>query len=445
MVILHGGPPSDFRFCWISRQEDYVWCVLKLSHDMQKCGQLSVWWLSPRIPSATAFGDKRIFSCMTKQLENKRNTKNMYTQFQTNFHQPLQPKRLLIADVTQNQHIPLNWKGVQSKIKNLISYNAYDDGITRDSFQIEYGQHMNANRFLTAQNSIDSRRSVVVTWSLIPIHSFMMPASWLSYQTVITLLYFFIKIGTWLVDNFHAVSHKTQRSQTMATPNRDQNTQRTAEGNKSDTEGQSRYPTISTDNGLRVRTSTTGSEATDIHQYPTYPQGLQEFALLLRGKQTDNVLNTIEHDSGPERLPIPSEYSGWLCQVRSRNTKCDHHRASEDRHFNTSAISGAGETGVHAMHGQPQSHAVYSGESKGHDHPGDITEIWRLHSLTKPQTVTVSTQTIDNTLRVSADTLTMFAIAIIQALTIMCMIKCEPIIKLHTTKQSLKLPKELVS
>ena len=84
-------------------------------------------------------------------------------QLQHNFHQPLQPKSLLITDVMTNQQIPINWKGVLSDIKTLISYNACDDGITRDSFQIEYGQHMTANRFMAAQNAIDSCRSVVVT------------------------------------------------------------------------------------------------------------------------------------------------------------------------------------------------------------------------------------------------------------------------------------------
>ena len=105
----------------------------------------------------------------------------MYIQLQRNFHQPLQPKCLLIADVTQNQQIPINWKGVPSDIETLISYNAHNEGITRDSFQIEYGQHMIANRFVAAQNSIYSHRSVVVTWSLIPLHSLVMPDCQLSY------------------------------------------------------------------------------------------------------------------------------------------------------------------------------------------------------------------------------------------------------------------------
>ena len=98
----------------------------------------------------------------------------MYTQLQRNFHQPLQPKKLLIADVTQIQQIPLNWKGLPSDIETLISYNAQDDGISCDTFQIEYGQHMTANRFMATQNAINSRRSVVVTWWLIQLHSFMM-------------------------------------------------------------------------------------------------------------------------------------------------------------------------------------------------------------------------------------------------------------------------------
>ena len=209
-----------------------------------------------------------------KQLENKRNTKNMYTQFQTNFHLPLQPKRLLIADVTQNQHIPLNWKGVPSEIKNLISYNARDHKrLISDWVRPAYDcQQVFNSSELSRLKEISGCNMVTDSYTLLCDTSFLALVS-----TVITLLYFFIKIGTWLVDNFHAVSYRTQRLQTTATPNRDQNTQRTADGNKSNTEGQSRdsgYPTISTDNGLRVRTSTTGSEATDIHQYPTYPQGL---------------------------------------------------------------------------------------------------------------------------------------------------------------------------
>ena len=81
----------------------------------------------------------------------------MYTQLQRNFHQPLQPKRLLIAEVTQNQPIPLYWKGVPSDIEMLISYNAREDVFSRDSLEIEYGQQMTANRFMTAKNTTDSR------------------------------------------------------------------------------------------------------------------------------------------------------------------------------------------------------------------------------------------------------------------------------------------------
>ena len=60
----------------------------------------------------------------------------MYTQFQRNFHQPLQPKRLLIVDITQHQQIPINWKGVPSDIETLISYNMRDDGFLRMHFRL---------------------------------------------------------------------------------------------------------------------------------------------------------------------------------------------------------------------------------------------------------------------------------------------------------------------
>ena len=118
---------------------------------------------------------------MMRRPDKMPNIRNMYTHFQHNFHQPLQPKHLLIADVMQNQQIPVNWKGVPSDIETLISYNVQDNGITRDAFQIEYGQHMTAKCFMAAQNSIESCRSVVVTWPLIPLHSYAMPDYRLSY------------------------------------------------------------------------------------------------------------------------------------------------------------------------------------------------------------------------------------------------------------------------
>ena len=121
-----------------------------------------------------------ILSVMKRQGD-VNNTSTMYTQLQRNFHQPLQPKRLLIVNITQNQQLPSNWKGVPTDIETLISYNARDNGFSSDTFQIEYGQHMTTNRFMAAQNTIDSRRSVIVTWSPIRLHSFVMPECWPSY------------------------------------------------------------------------------------------------------------------------------------------------------------------------------------------------------------------------------------------------------------------------
>ena len=54
----------------------------------------------------------------------------------------------------------------------------------------------------------------------------------------------------------------------------------------------------------------TGPTAEYIPKHPTYPKGIQEPTLLLRGKQTDNVLDTIERYSGSEGLPTPMEHSG---------------------------------------------------------------------------------------------------------------------------------------
>ena len=64
-----------------------------------------------------------------------------------------------------NQPFSIDWKNTSSEIETLISYNACDDGITKDTFEIEYGQYITANRFMPAQNAIDSHCTIIVTWS----------------------------------------------------------------------------------------------------------------------------------------------------------------------------------------------------------------------------------------------------------------------------------------
>ena len=169
------SPPHE------QRKEENVWFVSSQHHDTPMFNQSAVWWLFIRTPFATVFGSSKNTFCMKKNTGKVHSIRIMYTQLQCNFHQPLQLKHLLIVDVMTNQQIPVNWKRVQFEIKTLISYNTCNDGITRDSFQIEYGQHVTANRFMAAHYAIDCHRSVVVPWLPIPLHSYMTLECRLSY------------------------------------------------------------------------------------------------------------------------------------------------------------------------------------------------------------------------------------------------------------------------
>ena len=112
------------------------------------CNQFGVCSLCTRNPFATVFGSSKNTFCATKKPDDRHSAKTMHTKLQRNFYLPLQLKHLLIADFTQNQQIPVNWNGVPLDIEILISYNACHNRVTRDSFQIEYGQHMTAKRCL---------------------------------------------------------------------------------------------------------------------------------------------------------------------------------------------------------------------------------------------------------------------------------------------------------
>ena len=62
-------------------------------------------------------------------------------------------------------------------------------------------------------------------------------------STVITIFYFVIKLGSWLVDSFHAIPDKTQGLKVTPTADRNQDIQGTTKRNQSETESKS------TDNG----------------------------------------------------------------------------------------------------------------------------------------------------------------------------------------------------
>ena len=174
------------------------------------------------------------------------------------------------------------------------------------------------------------------------------------------------------------------------------------------------HQTSTTDNGLRVRTVQEQPETEYITGSSRNTRGIQEPTIFLPGEWLHDVLNTIEYHTSSQRLPTPAEHSGQLCKTRSGDTESHSDRASDYRHLNTSAVFRTGETGAYPKNEQPQSYAVHSREFTGYHHTSNIPEIQQVQPAAKQPTATVSTQAFDNSLRVSADTLTAFAIVIIQ-------------------------------
>lgn len=158
-------------------------------------------------------------------------------------------------------------------------------------------------------------------------------------STVITICYFLVKLCIWLADSFHAIPDKTKRPQVTAASDRDQDTQTTTKGSQSDTESQSTdsgHQTITTDNGLRVRTEKRWPETDYITEPSRNTRGVQEPAILLPGKWPHNVLNTTEHYPRSQGLPTSAEHLGWLCETRSGSTKSNSDRTSDNRHESVS-------------------------------------------------------------------------------------------------------------
>ena len=96
-------------------------------------------------------------------------TKGMSTGCQRTIQLPLHPRKLLIVDVTRLQPFIVGGDSFREHVKALISYNVRNNGQQQDCLYIEQGHLMMPMSFMTHSMVIDPQRSVVVTWTPIPL------------------------------------------------------------------------------------------------------------------------------------------------------------------------------------------------------------------------------------------------------------------------------------
>ena len=84
---------------------------------------------------------------------------------------PLRPRTLLITDVIRLQPFIAGGDSFRENIETLVSYNVRSDGSQQDCLYIEQGHLMTPTMFMTYSMAIDPRKTVVVTWTPIPMYS----------------------------------------------------------------------------------------------------------------------------------------------------------------------------------------------------------------------------------------------------------------------------------
>ena len=107
-------------------------------------------------------------------------TSGMSTCHPRDLQLPLRPRTLLITDVTRLQPFTAGGDIFHENIETLVSYNVWTDGIQQDCLYIEQGHLVTPTTFMTYSMAIDPRKTVVVTWTPIRMHS-MQQASRPSY------------------------------------------------------------------------------------------------------------------------------------------------------------------------------------------------------------------------------------------------------------------------
>ena len=95
----------------------------------------------------------------------------MSTSHLRNLHLPLHPRTLLITDVTRLQPFIARGDSFRENIETLVNYNVHSDSSQQDCLYIEQGHLMTATMFMTYSMAIDLRKTVVVTWTPIPMYS----------------------------------------------------------------------------------------------------------------------------------------------------------------------------------------------------------------------------------------------------------------------------------
>ena len=105
----------------------------------------------------------------------KENTKQLISGMSTHHPRhlqlPLQPRTLLITDVTRLQPFTARGDNFRENIETLVSYNVRTDSLQQDCLYIEQGHLMTPTMFMTYSMAIDPRKSVVVTWTPIRMYS----------------------------------------------------------------------------------------------------------------------------------------------------------------------------------------------------------------------------------------------------------------------------------
>ena len=101
----------------------------------------------------------------------KQHTSCMSTHRPRDLQLPLRPRMLLIADVTRLQPFTAGGDNFRENIETLVSYSVHTDGSQQDCLYIKQGHLMTPTTFMTYSMAIDPRKTVVVTWTPIPMYS----------------------------------------------------------------------------------------------------------------------------------------------------------------------------------------------------------------------------------------------------------------------------------
>ena len=173
-ILLHGGPPSDFRLRLDEGEKD------SLMHGASETYAATCHSTTTKVcriyesqPNKVRYTVPQGVVSEGPRSKGRKGKKEQYKKHvhtpQRKIQLPLRPRKTLDSRCYAASAFIVGRDSFREQVEALVSYNLRNDGFQQDCIYTEQGHLITPTSFMTHSMAIDPHRSVVVSWMPIPL------------------------------------------------------------------------------------------------------------------------------------------------------------------------------------------------------------------------------------------------------------------------------------